>query len=144
LTDYYEREPETYEGVRLSPWVYAVFPVEGANAHRFETSKYYGVTQYEMLGYFSGRLINFYEFTSTQSGQPIGDPIGGEQEHDRLEEYLEFCVEDWCYRPDPDPVLYKDAKSANEIGKDRAAYQRILREMRAVGAKVCPKVKDAQ
>jgi hypothetical protein len=117
-------------------WVYAVFPDGVPNGHHFEMSKYVGFTRYELTGYFSGRMIDFYGWAAVQNDEH-GGPLGGEQEGDRQDQDAEFCVEDWCYRPDPDPVLHKEIESKGEIATERAEYERILAEMRREGAKLC-------
>jgi hypothetical protein len=135
LTDYdRDKVAESYTG---APWVYVVFPEGVPNGHAFETSKYLGVTSYELVGYFSGREIDHYGWAAIQNDYHDG-PIGGEGENDRKARYPEFCVEDWCYRPDPNPVLHKPVMSTQEIAKERAEYASILREMKRAGAKLCP------
>jgi hypothetical protein len=126
-----------WSGDEESDFIYAVFPDGIPNGHRFEESKYVGATDYEMTGYFSGRRINFYEWATLQNGAD-DKRIGGEDEVDREAQHPEFCVEDWCYTPDPDPVLYKEVKSKAEVAKDQAEYARVLRQMKQAGAKLCP------
>ncbi len=118
-------------------WVYAVFPDDVPSGHQFEGGKYYGSTRYELVGHFSGRLIDAYGWAAVQN-DVHGEPVGGEDEGDRKSPYPEFCVEDWCYRPDPDPVLHKSVMTKQEIAKDRAEYAAVLAEMKRVGAKLCP------
>ncbi|HYP75279.1 MAG TPA: hypothetical protein VER12_04980 [Polyangiaceae bacterium] len=126
-----------FDGALLDSWVYVVFPAGVPNGHDFVASKYFGFTRYELTGYFSGRLVNFYGWAAAQNGVHEDSPIGGEQEGDRQARYAEFCVEDWCYRPDPDPVRHKQVMSPSEVAADRAEYAQIVTEMRRAGAKRC-------
>lgn len=139
LSDY-EGDPEvvlSHDEAAIQSWVYAVFPEDVPDGHQFESGKHYGTTRYELTGYFSGRMIDYYDFLSAQSGEPRGKPWGGEQESDREARYAEFCVEDWCYRPDPNPVRHKEILSPSEFAKDLAEYKRTLAEMERAGAKRC-------
>ncbi|HYQ45505.1 MAG TPA: hypothetical protein VER11_26140 [Polyangiaceae bacterium] len=134
--DFGSDDRESYEGAMIDPWIYAVFPDNVPNAHQFEASKFLGATRYELTGYFSGRLIDFYQWAAAQNNEHE-QPIGGDDESDRRARYAEFCVEDWCYRPDPTPVLHKEVLSPAEIAADRAAYARVLSDMKRAGAKLC-------
>lgn len=118
-------------------WSYVAFPSGVPSGHRYETSKYYGFTQYELTGYFSGRTLDYYEWEEPDPAKR-GPPLGGEEESDRQAEYPEFCVEHWCYRPDRDPGLYKETQSAAEAAADRAKYRQVVSEMARNGVPQYP------
>lgn len=128
--------PEMYNGMALDDWTFVVFPDGMPNGKSFEDSKYYGRTRYELTGYYSGRLVDSYGSTPEEikrRAKPIKD-----EEYNPNELYPEFCVEDWCYRPDPDPGLYKDSETPAEIASDRAKYKSVINDMKRARAKRCP------
>lgn len=127
---------ERHEGIFVLGWTHVVFPDGVPSGHEFESGKFMGSTEYQFVGYFSGRMVDFYEWARVQNNAG-GERIGGEQEADREARYPEFCVEDWCYIPDPDPVMYKEVKSASTIAADRREYERVIARMRSAGARLC-------
>ena len=117
-------------------YAHVTFPVGLPDGHRYEMSRYYGFTQYELTGYFSGRMLDQREWAASYPTKR-GPPHSGRDESERQVAWPEFCVEHWCYRPDRDPGIYKHVAAA-EIASDRAKYRQIVAEMARDGAQVCP------
>jgi len=137
LSDYPDPEHrEVYDETGLDAFVYVVFPDEIPNGHQYELGKFIGRTSYEMTGYFSGRVVDFYGWAITQNDAD-GEPIGGEGEDGRQAFQAEFCVVDWCFRPDPNPVKYKTVMSPAEIAAERKEYASLIAQMKRDGAKLC-------
>jgi hypothetical protein len=114
-----------------SSLVYAFFPKTVVNGNEFSSSRYAGNTLYVMTGYFSGRMIDHYEWTRQQTGQESRRP-SDEEFHEWRSRYPEFCVESWCAIPDKDPV-----GARNPWRHDAKNYGKHVAAMRKAGVAFC-------
>ena len=116
-------------------YAHVTFPTGLSDGHRYEMSRYYGFTQYELTGYFSGRMLDQREWEQSERAKH-GASRGGRDASEKQVAWPEFCVEHWCYRPDVDPGLHKNVATA-EIASDRAKYREIVSEMARDGVPQC-------
>lgn len=97
-----------------------------------------GATLYAFVGRFSGREIDHYDWYRAQYGKPDKpSTIEGELRKERLARWPEFCVESWCFVPDPAPDRGWPAEQQAEI---RLAYAKHVQRMRKDGAQPCSDV----
>jgi len=90
--------------VLLPSAVFATFPKPLANGNNFDGSRYHGYTIYVMTGYFSGRLVDRFEWSRREYGFETSlDELESADRGDWQTQYPEFCVESWCVIPDPKP-----------------------------------------
>lgn len=114
---------------------YFVFPPGLPVASRYRLNPSQGATLYSVIGRFSGREIDHYEWYRVQYGKE-DDPstIEGELRKERRETWPEFCVVSWCFVPDPFPDRDWPLEQKAEI---RAAYAKHVSRMLSEGAKLC-------
>ncbi len=124
--------PEEHER-SVSPETHLIFPEPVPNGYVHTQIRYHGRTDYEITGYFSGREIDTYEFHRLQWGTELGH--GDDEERASWpEKHLEFCVESWCFNPDPSPT---SSWPIDPPKKHATEYRRLLAAMRAAGAPLC-------
>lgn len=119
---------------------YAVFPAGVLDAGRFRLNQLFGATVYKLVGRYSGRKINYYEWYRMHSGQePDPKSIESELREQWRMKWPEFCVHRWCFVPDPIP-------GASLAPEDRPAarkeYAQLVLAMKAAGAEVCKNVRS--
>lgn len=112
--------------------VLAVFPRTTVDGNLFASIRYAGDTHYVMTGYFSGRMIDHYEWRRQQTGHEEPRAPDEEEFHEWRSRYPEFCVESWCAIPDKDPV-----GAANPWRGEAAHYGKHLAAMRQAGVLFC-------
>jgi hypothetical protein len=114
---------------------YLVFSRKLPLASRYRLNPSQGATLYSVVGRFSGREIDHYEWYRVQYRKE-DDPstIEGELRKARLETWPEFCVESWCFVPDPFPEREWPEEQKSEV---RTAYAKQVQRMLREGAKLC-------
>ncbi|APR79369.1 Hypothetical protein A7982_04716 [Minicystis rosea] len=123
----------------LSGMVQAIFPMPLPEAHRYRRSSGYGYTEYDVIGYFSGREIDTYEWHQLQYGKPAPPP-SDEERHLWPDKHPELCVESYCATPNPNRRAYA-APTPEEEAEFRKEYQKELERMRADHVPFCVKGK---
>ncbi len=113
--------------------LYLIFPRPIVNGHKFADLGEFGLGRYQVLGRFSGRRIDAFEWSRLQNGAPVNvDEF--EDKNAPLEKYPEFCVEAWCVVPDPDPDRWQ---ISGERQKNAEKYHATLRRLLATGVPTC-------
>jgi hypothetical protein len=115
--------------------VQVVFPSPLPEAHRYHFSGRYGHTVYDMMGYFSGREIDTYEWHKLQYGTDAPAP-NEEQRSTWSEKYPEFCVESYCVVPD---LVRDHVESFYRAPEFLTKYKKELQRMRTDGVIFCQK-----
>lgn len=116
-------------------YAHLVFPKSLKNGHAFSDIKTYGLTEYRITGYFSGRLIDTYEWSSLQYGKPYAREHADEMERNYWsDKHAEFCVETWCVIPNPDPGTTPDKARRSVEARE---YRRMIEKMVSAGVTVC-------
>jgi len=111
-----------------------IFPKPLVSAHGFSDT-IYGSTTFVVTGYFSGRLIDHYEFWREQQGEILPATRDETQVFAWRERHPEFCVESWCAVPDPNPASHPWTVEPQH-------YPKIVAIMRAAGV-LCPPGADS-
>jgi len=118
---------------------YLVFPAGVLRASNYRRSPRQGLTVYEVVGRFSGRVIDYYEWYRSQNRKEVDRASVGENAYlGYSNAWTEFCVQSWCFVPDPAPDAGWPPDQRAEI---RNAYAEHVRLMKADGAKVCSGVR---
>jgi hypothetical protein len=89
---------------------------------------------YTITGYYSGRLINYYQWYNENALKPGKRPMTGSEGDDEQRFYWpqkepEFCLESWCFRPNPAWKSY---------GPRAEGHPAALAHLRNHGGKLCP------
>lgn len=111
---------------------YLVFSRSVVDGNRFSWSRHAGNTNYLMVGYFSGRMIDHYEWTRRQTGHEEPRKASDEEVHEWRSRYPEFCVASWCAILDGDPV-----GAGNPWRFEAKDYGKYVAAMRKAGVLFC-------